>query len=536
MERLGLVCCLVFLGLGGLGIEARAHPSSKGGHPSSRPVKRIMGQPASAPTSRPLLPVRPPSALRRLLLRTHPLIDRAFQKNGYTGLSVGIIKGQRLVMVRHLGMMDRGTRQTPHSQTLYRIGSISKVLTTSLLVALRDKGKVRLDQPVVSVLPKGSSLPADPRGARAITFRHLATHTSGLPGLPHNLKGAPGDPYFHYTKASMLSALRVTLLDQPIGARYKYSNLGMALLGVALAARMKQPFLSLIKKHLLDPLGMKHTCVRCPAALQPMIATGYAAQDPKRQVIPWQLGAFVPAGGYLSTLADLAKWVSFQFRAGQAGVKPLSGGSLRELHSTQRLIGRRRPFSGGVGLGWHIAPIAKTPHTIVWHNGGVAGFRSYLGFVPKREVGVVVLTNTGRSVDRLGVQLLTLLARSLPAPAHQTLSARWQRLAQRVCREAVVAKPPAKLLKVLFAPILLQAFSVFRLQLVFGQIHTAFGPCQRVSWIPLRSPRSALGSFHFPKRKSLRFFMGLQPIRKGRIMSWRIFPPGKRSGKRSSGR
>jgi CubicO group peptidase (beta-lactamase class C family) len=219
-----------------------------------------------------------------------------------------------------------------------------------------------------------------------------------------------GDPYGGYPLEALYEDLKTIGLQAPIGARYEYSNLGYGLLGHALERAAGEPYEALLRKHLLEPLEMRDTALDASKELRGRLAAGYREDDPRREAASWDLGCLAPAGGIASTIPDLARFISLQHRAGEAGVKPVAGGTLVELHTPQRLLGG---WKAAVGLGWHVTPDPEAGD-IVWHNGGLAGHRSYLGFSRRRKVGIVVLTNCGKSVDALGLWMLKAACK-LPA-------------------------------------------------------------------------------------------------------------------------
>ena len=149
----------------------------------------------------------------------------------YPSLSIGIVHDQDLVYAKAYGIADRKTDRPAAPETIYRIGSATKVFTTTLLCILRDKGVVRLDDPASKYLPADVRLPSDPRGAPAITLRHLATHTSGLPRVTSDIDPKAQDPYAGCTVQRLFEILPKTPLLFPIGDGYSYSNLGVGSAG-----------------------------------------------------------------------------------------------------------------------------------------------------------------------------------------------------------------------------------------------------------------------------------------------------------------
>jgi len=330
----------------------------------------------------------------------------------YPSLSIGIVRDQELILAKSYGVADRESGWPATTDSLYYIGSITKVLTTTLMCILRDQGRLRLDDPISKYLPTSVKLPTDPRGAPAITLRHLATHSSGLPRLPPNLTPKGDDVYGGYTVEQLYACLSQVELVSPIGADYLYSNLGGGLLGHLLERTAGEPYEQLLIRYLLDPLGMTNTRLKLSPQQGAHLTTGYKGDNLDEVASVWDLGCLSGAGDLVSSVTDMAKFLSLQLRAGEAGVKPVSGGTLTELHTPQRLAGG---WETAVGLGWHITP-AERLGDVVWHNGGTAGHFSFIGFVHKSKLGVVVLTNAGKQVDEIGWFLLAIVVESSKTP------------------------------------------------------------------------------------------------------------------------
>ncbi len=266
------------------------------------------------------------------------LIKQTMAKHGYPSLSIGVVKDQELIFARAYGLADRQANRAATVDSIYRIGSITKVFTTTVMCMLRDEGRFQLDDPIAKYLPEGLQLPTDPRGARAITFRHLATHSSGLPGMPANLLPDEGHGWTGYTEQQLYEGLPKTQLQYPIGERCSYSNLGVGLLGHILARMECQSYDELLASRLLKPLGMSHTGCRLSAGQRARMTTGYVGEKLDEPARDDDFGCLAGCGDLASNVPDLAKFLSLQMREGQAGVKPVSGGTLRELHTPQRLM------------------------------------------------------------------------------------------------------------------------------------------------------------------------------------------------------
>ncbi|GAA1190612.1 hypothetical protein GCM10009664_64880 [Kitasatospora gansuensis] len=289
------------------------------------------------------------------------------------------------------------------ADTVFELGSVSKVFTSLALAALVTEGLVELDQPLAELLPEAAGLQ---RRGVPVTLRQLAQHTSGLPRLPHGMllpallnPGRP-DPYAKLAEPVLLGTLRRTKLGAVPGSRFRYSNLGAGLLGLALARRAGTDYEGLIAGRISAPLGLTDTAVT-PAD------PGQLAQGHDRRARPvpgWDLAALAGAGGLRGTAADLVTFLRAQLAPEQ--------GPLAEAIALSRTPEHRlNPFSW-IHLGWmgqRLHP-RQGGHLQLWHNGATGGFSSFVGFDPGAGVGVAVLTNTQRSVDGSGGALLTDLA------------------------------------------------------------------------------------------------------------------------------
>ncbi|MFE6867317.1 serine hydrolase domain-containing protein [Kitasatospora sp. NPDC057692] len=301
----------------------------------------------------------------------------------------------------------------PGPDTLFEIGSITKVFTSLTLARMTLAGTVALDEPLADLLadalPAGVAVPA--KGPRPIALRHLATHVSGLPRLPAGmllaslLNPAKPDPYAHCTAEWLLGSLGRTSARAVPGRSFRYSNLGAGLLGLALAHRAGLSYGELVRREVCEPLGLADTVLAPDAEQAARLAPGHTAGG--RPVPGWDLAALAGAGALKSTAADLAVFLRAQLAAwpedAGGGGAPLGP----EIALTREVRHQVNPFAW-MHLGWmgHRLHARQGGHLKIWHNGGTGGYRSFTAFDPEQQVGVVVLANTRRSVDGPGVQLL----------------------------------------------------------------------------------------------------------------------------------
>ncbi|MGF6176053.1 serine hydrolase [Ensifer sp. 4252] len=336
------------------------------------------------------------------------LTERIDEHKQSVGIVVGIIdaKGQRVVA--H-GRLAKDDLRPVDGDTVFEIGSVTKVFTALLLADTVERGGVQLDTPVSPLLPESAAMKNAADG-KPITLEHLATHMSGLPRLPDNLVPADdSDPYADYGVAKLYAFLSS---HQPIrrpGGEHEYSNLGYGLLGHALALQSGLSYEALVSERIAVPLGMADTAISSRAEWDGRRATGHdAGLEPTSD---WDLGALQGAGALRSTANDL-----LIFLQAAMGQKPTT---LAPAFTT--MLGKRQQLGDDneQALGWVIS--GRGQKQAVWHNGGTGGYRSFVGFVPSTGVGVVVLSNTATEagVDDIGAHLLDRERPLAPAPVQR---------------------------------------------------------------------------------------------------------------------
>jgi D-alanyl-D-alanine-carboxypeptidase/D-alanyl-D-alanine-endopeptidase len=298
-----------------------------------------------------------------------------------------------------IGVMQRGTRRVfvygpVKEDSIFEIGSITKTFTALMLAQMVAQHKVKLDEPVRQLLPTGTV--AKPEGAE-ITLLDLAAQQSGLPPMPDNFHPAdPQDPYADYCPANLYEFIAKHGVGKPADARFNYSNLGLGLLGQALANRAAMTYPELLKALVTRPLGLSDTGVKLSAEQEKRFAPGHG---PQHQVAhPWNLDALAGAGAIRSTAGDMLTYMEAQLHPDRTSAGTLASAltMCHELHGDS--------FPGmKVGLAW----LVETKTGSIWHNGATGGYSSYALFSPTEDFALVVLFNTtiganGSFADRLG--------------------------------------------------------------------------------------------------------------------------------------
>lgn len=337
------------------------------------------------------------AAIRRIL------IDRVDVRRQGTGIVVGLIDsdGRRHVVAQ--GRRGGGDPAPVDGDTVFEIGSLTKLFTTLLLADMAVKGEVSLDDPVADYLPPGVTLPE--RGGLRIALADLATHSSGLPRLPGNL--APRDqdnPYADYSVERLYRFLAGYSLPHNIGSHYEYSNVGGALLGVALARRAGADFETLLRRRITGPLGMTSTAIALTPAMRAHMAAGHDAWlKPAKN---WDMPALAAAAGLRSTANDLLTFAAAE----------LDGDGALGPAMARQLSVRRRTSAPDitVALGWHV--LSDPRGAVIQHDGGTGGYRAFIAIQPATHQAVVVLANAATPAGVADIGLHLLLGRKLADP------------------------------------------------------------------------------------------------------------------------
>ena len=328
-----------------------------------------------------------PDALRTAMAKR---IDEG--KQG-TGVVVGLLTPQGKSFATYGRVSLEGLEVTP--DTIFEIGSITKVFTSFLLADMVERREVTLDDPVRKFLPSSVVVPS--RNGKQITLVDLATQTSGLPrdSVKVDLT-ASISPYADYSANQLYAFLESVRLERDPGSKYEYSNVGMGLLGHSLALRAGISYEDLLRRRIFEPLGMTSTTITLNAEHRSQRATGYNIK--LLALPPWAGGVMDSTGSINSTAADMLKF-------GAAMVD--SNSPLKAAFA--RMTSVRRPSDGPRSdqvLGWGIFKLG--PNELVGHSGGTFGFQSRLIVDLTRKRSVVAWINIGQGdsvTDLVGLAL-----------------------------------------------------------------------------------------------------------------------------------
>jgi CubicO group peptidase (beta-lactamase class C family) len=309
------------------------------------------------------------------------------------GVVVGVVADQELVWVQGFGYADVAARAPMTPATKFRMASHSKLFTAAAIMQLREQGRLRLDDPVVQHLPWFGVRPAGEDDG-PITIEQLLSHSSGIPR-------EAGD---HWTTLQFPTEaeVRALMADRQAAfapqVRWKYSNLAYAVAGLIIEEASGQRWVDYIERNIFRPLGMHNSSVDIDVA---GLAVGYGRRmpDDSRAIMPFtDSRGMAAATGITSTVEDMAKFVSAQFRRGpRGGDRILTTGSLREMH---RIRSVETDWTRGNGIGFAVSRVDGRSY--IGHGGGYPGYTTQTLIQLDDRVGVIVLTNTNDS-DPAGI-------------------------------------------------------------------------------------------------------------------------------------
>ena len=309
-----------------------------------------------------------------------------------------------------MGALGEAPEGVDGADLMYEIGSVTKVFTSLLLAELVVEGRLSLDDPIGPLLPP--DVLGDSRLGREVTLRHLATHTSGLPRLPGNLRVLPwtlANPYARYTTANLYAFLRSFQPKETPPAEAVYSNLGVGLLGHLLARTLDTTYEEAVRERVCGPMGLRDTTIGLTDEQRRRLVPGHSASGQPAGL--WDLPSLAGAGGLRSTARDMARFLS----ACLGRLATPLGPALARTLEPQASIGEGR----SAGLGWVIEERGDTQW--IWHNGATGGYSAYVGFCAPAGVAVCVLANhtvpaTGGAQAVADAMGRALAERLLPPP------------------------------------------------------------------------------------------------------------------------
>lgn len=354
------------------------------------------------------------------------VVSDYFDRGGQPAIACGIVRDGALVHFAGLG--ERALRGlAPDADTVFRIASMSKSFTAAAVLLLRDDGLLALDDPAEKYVPELAGWPPVTADSDRVAIRHLLTMTAGFPTddpWGDRQQGLPPEEFGAMLAAGMS-------FNWAPGTRFEYSNLGYAILGLAVSAASGMEYSDFVRTRLLAPLGLTRTGFAATEFATAELAIGHRRGIGGWEELPFEpYGAFAPMGGIFSCVRDLARWVAGFASAfppsdspRSLDAHPVRRASRREMQLPQAVTDWRRPDR--LPGGWPAQPgyygfglfIDEDPVVgrVVTHSGGYPGFGSNMRWHPATGLGVITLGNA--TYASMSVLSALVLAAVLPRSA-----------------------------------------------------------------------------------------------------------------------
>ena len=312
------------------------------------------------------------------------LIREQVEDKRLPALSIALVDDGRIVWAEGFGHADPKTKKAATAETVYRVGSVSKLFTDIAVMRLVEKGLVDLDAPVTRYLPNFQ--PKNPF-KKPITLRHLMAHRSGL--VRESPVGSYFDPKEPSLEKTIASLNDTTLLHEP-GTKTKYSNAGVSVVGRVLEVLRKEPFVSSLRRDLLVPLGMESSNFAPTPAIRDRLAKAIMwTYHGKEFAAPtFELGT-APAGCMYSTVLDLGRFASALCAGGKSGDEVIVEKKTLEAMWQPQFV----PAGTKQGFGLGFAVSSWKNRRRVGHSGAIYGFATDLSVLPDDKLGVVVIAS-----------------------------------------------------------------------------------------------------------------------------------------------
>lgn len=334
------------------------------------------------------------------------LIKKEMKKYNVTGLSIALVDDQKVVWAEGFGYADKANNVSATPDTVYRVGSISKLFTATATMQLAEQGKIDIDKPLQTCLPEFSMKSRFP-DAGPITPRSIMTHHSGLPSdLQKGMMAKNPEPF-----TAVVGRCTDEYASFPPNYIFSYSNLGVTFLGHALEKVSTRDFVSLTADSLLRPMNMTRSSFVPGPDMLPFMAKGYRNGKETEEALIRDL----PAGALHSNVLDLSRFMQMVFARGMSGEgRILKPETLAEMLRPQN-VDVPLDLNFRVGLGWMLSGMGsidiRNAGPVAHHAGGTVHFHSQLITLPEHKLGVVVLSNSSTSgavVNKAATEALKL--------------------------------------------------------------------------------------------------------------------------------
>jgi len=326
--------------------------------------------------------------------RMSEAVERRASSAQFMG-AVLVSRGQTTLLDKGYGNANLEWQMPNSSDTRFRLASLTKQFTAAGILLLKERGKIRIEDPISRYLPDA------PAAWSSITILHLLTHTSGIPDLTtfedfSEIVTRPTTP------AKLVASLRNKPLDFPPGTDFRYSNSGYIVLGYVLEKISNQSYADFIRENIFIPLSMQNSGYDSNTQIVARRAQGYVQRTGSIAIADY-IDMTVPfsAGGLYSTTSDLLRWERGLFDG--------------HLLAASSLASMTTPFKKNYAFGVAVDSDTKG-NEVIWHGGAIDGFSVFLAYVPAERLTVVVLANIeGAPAKAIAADLLAIANHNVPA-------------------------------------------------------------------------------------------------------------------------
>jgi CubicO group peptidase (beta-lactamase class C family) len=333
-----------------------------------------------------------------------------------TCLEVGVLLADGSVRAFGYGRVsDAGPPALPDKNTIFQIGSVSKLFTAAALEYLVQNGEIQYSDTVRDILPGNAKLSSDMGG---MTVYQLATHTSGLPREPVTLKQFMYFIHYEFTGKNLYGYMNKAWLDDYLKTakikhkshEFTYSNIGYGILAHLIEVKTNMPFQYLVTEKIFSPLNMRDTVFALSPEQQNREAMGHVGDQPyfmrrNAPLKPWDMGeVMTPSGGIYSTVTDLLIYAKYTLAMGKSSLNPVL------LKTTEPKIDQQDGETSG--LGWTVSDVGRDHILITYKHGMTSGYSAYIGMNMAKKIAVVVLCSSFNWNDKIGHNLLLRLSQA----------------------------------------------------------------------------------------------------------------------------
>ncbi|MBD1582894.1 serine hydrolase domain-containing protein [Pseudoalteromonas sp. S16_S37] len=321
-------------------------------------------------------------------------IKTYMKANNVPALSVGVIENGKVTFKHGYGVYNRNSDQAIKDDSLFQIGSQTKVLTSIITLALIDEGRLSHTSNIAELLPEHFQA-IDKNVLKNITIDTLLSHRSGLPNYPSNVTRVDGDAMKGgYSEAQLFTALKTVELAHQPNSKFAYSNFNYALLGYIASKVSGKTYAQLVKHYINDGFAVNDVYVQLSPQLQKRLVTPYRKDQRDIATSAWNMGLLTPHGGAYASIDGMLELMKKQLIAynNHSEDKPTS-----PLFSSQAdyATGLYDGLNYGYGMFSATPELGLYPQTVYWHGGDLDGFGSEYVFAPQSNSGVVLLTSSG---------------------------------------------------------------------------------------------------------------------------------------------